>query len=933
MKRALLFVICAGCGSSTATDMMMGGDTPVSSVPLGDTIQASQLKGPVDVVRDEFGVPHIYGGDIADVAYAEGYMMAADRLVQMDLARHQGDGTLTELFGVAIPSLLDSDVAIRAHHLRAQAQAAFDAMKTSSDPSDQALVASLGRFADGVNAYLSDLRSGAHGWSLPGQLAFLYDPSTTKPWTEVDSLLLGQYELFLLSFDADTEIYLSQVEANANLKFDQSNDPQLKARAGIAQDFQILAPTDPTHTISGWTGMNGDTSHASLLRPRGDALLALLEADRPSVVGVGNDHLLDPERGSNNWVIGPSLTQSGHVLVANDTHLQLSNPSVFYLVHLKAGGAIPVNTMGVQLAGVPAIALGMNEHIAWGATVNNIDVTDVYQETLVPCNNPAIPCVMFNGQKVPLMPRVEKFNIGQYGKIQRTLSLTLYDVPHHGPIIPRVVNHDALDPLGSSELSIRYTGHEPARLLPAFFGVVTAKNMQEAVASLDANLKYGSQNWVIGDDGGHFGWTQIIRVPRRAAGHAPWKVLPGDGTAEWGPDMDPKYIPHAYDPAQGYIVTANNDPIGVTDDGDPFFDEPMVDGAPLYLGALYDPGTRVGRATARIKDATSGGKKLSLDDMLAIQSDAISEHGQIVAPTLVDAAKALGEEIAQPGMHPELTQIAMNASAQAKAALPKALALVQGWTFDTPAASDEEMPTAAEIADSGATTVTMVFLPRLVQRAVGDERAVLGQGVDDFFDLKLVERMCAHPELLKTGVAQQTGDALLWDDLNTQPIEGKRAIAAAALVDALDFVVGKMGADPNGWRWGKVHTLTLDFPAPMDALKIPLKTDPNFPNGYPRHGTIGTVDVGGFGLGGTDFTYAHGPAIRFSCELAPDGPHGRNALPGGEIFDPSSPHYSDQMQKWRKNQTFPLAFTDDEVVKSANTEYSARNIGRIRFTP
>src|SRR4030095_2092939 len=129
MNRAWIpLCIAAGCSSSPPTSPASPGE----AVLLTDTVQSSQLSAPVDLVRDEYGIPHIYGANIADVAFAEGYVMAQDRLIQMRLPRPQGDGTLTELFGATIPSLLDSDVAIRAHHLRATAQTAFDAMKVST---------------------------------------------------------------------------------------------------------------------------------------------------------------------------------------------------------------------------------------------------------------------------------------------------------------------------------------------------------------------------------------------------------------------------------------------------------------------------------------------------------------------------------------------------------------------------------------------------------------------------------------------------------------------------------------------------------------------------------------------------------------------------------------------------------------------------------
>src|SRR5262249_50523137 len=163
----------------------------------------------------------------------------------------------------------------------------------------------------------------------------------------------------------------------------------------------------PTYTLpSGWTGMNPmDKSRASLDPDEARALLPILADARRAVAGMGHDHQTHPSDGSNNWVVGPSLSATGHVMVANDTHLSLQNPPIVSFQHLKAAGKM--DAMGVQFPGLPGIILGMDEHVAWGATVNNIDITDVYSETVVTCDDGASPCVMFNGGKVPLSPRVE----------------------------------------------------------------------------------------------------------------------------------------------------------------------------------------------------------------------------------------------------------------------------------------------------------------------------------------------------------------------------------------------------------------------------------------------------------------------------------------------------------------------------------------------
>lgn len=923
-------------GDATDAPAEAGPWSPVESVPLSDTIAVPGLSAPVDVVRDAWGVPHIYGTSSPDVAFAQGYLMAHDRLPQMDLARHNADGTLGLLVGTLSPAVLDTDIKMRMHHMRATAQQAFDALKASSDPADGDLVKFLGRFADGVNAYIADLQAGKY--TLPKDLALFYPPKAALPWTEVDSLLLGQLQSFMLAYDASSDILRTLLDTASQAAFDSSSDPKLALRTGLNDDLQILAPLDPTYTIDGWTGMNGDTSTAMRTRGAAGSMLALLEADHASVRDIGDDHTVHPSRGSNNWIVGPSLSATGNVMVANDTHLGLSNPATFWLNHLAVrDDAKPLDVMGVAFPGIPGVVLGMNRHIAWGATVNVIDVTDVYAETIVTCDGSSDPCVVFGGAKVPLVPRVEKFDVGLYGTVNSSFTVTMYDVPHHGPIIPRPAKtHDGIEALGSSELSVKYTGYEPAQLLRAIYGVDIASTMQEAVASLDRDFAYGGQNWVVGDDQGHFGWTETVRTPRRAPGHAPWKVLPGDGSAEWGPDMDPKYIPHAYDPTKGFLATANNDPIGVTDDGDPFFGEPVVDGAPLYLGADYDPGTRVGRITKRIEALANGGSgKLTLDDLQSIQADAKTEWGEALAPTLVATAQALGEEIAQPGTHPELSSIAAGASATAKGLVPTVLGWVQGWTFDTPSGAAEENPSPAEIADAQAALVSASWIAHFAHATLDDEIAAMGSGVavGDGYREKLLVRASTHPELLKSGIDPTTNDPAVFDDLATPEVESKLATSAKALVKTLDDLAATLGADATTWRWGQVHTLTLEFLTPIAALAVPPPTDPTYPNGFPRHGDDGTVDVGHHGLSTTDFTYSEGPAIRFVCELTKNGPRGRNALPGGEIFDPKSPHYRDQMELWRKNQTFDLAFADADVLASANDEYAKNGLGRIRFEP
>jgi len=555
-----------------------------------------------------------------------------------------------------------------------------------------------------------------------------------------------------------------------------------------------------------------------------------------------------------------------------------------------------------------------------------------------------VPCVQTTAGQVPLVPRPETFKVGFAGTVSSTVTLTFYDVPSHGPITPRVLvpasGPPTLDALrvGGTELSVRWTGHEPTQEVRALLHLDRASTMQEGVAALDADFGCGGQNWVIGDDQGHIGWTQTIHLPRRPAGVVPWKVVAGDGSADWLADLDRRYIPHAYDPAAGFLATANADPIGVTDQNAPLKNAPVVDGIPLYIGADFDAGTRVGRITKRL----TAQPKLSIDDVQSVQADVVSEYGPLYAPTFLDAATALAEELATPGTHPELSAIAAGAPSGVGALVGPARDKVAAWSFDTPSgvAAGGADPTAAQIADSQATAIVAAFTAALAHRALDDELTMMGLSIDDVGEQairKLLARMCNHPEQLAT-LAQPNGDSILFDDLTTAAIESKRVTAAAAVIDALASLAdpARLGPDLGAWRWGTIHTLTLDGLLPLPDLAIPTPTDATFPRGFPRHGDDGTVDVGGHGLSKTDFTYTEGPAIRFACELGPDGPVARNVLPGGQTFDPSSPHYADQMALWRFNQTLDLAYRDADVLAGAQQELAQHpelKDARVRFSP
>ncbi|MCU0686302.1 MAG: penicillin acylase family protein [Polyangiaceae bacterium] len=924
-------------GASACEPTNFAPPSALAAVPLTTTLTSAALCAPVELVRDDAGVPHIYAASLADAAYAQGYVTANDRFVQMDFFRHNAAGTLSELFGDLV---LSFDIEPRLHHLRATAQSSWQTMQASTDGLDRDSVAVLRAYAAGVNAWLGELKAGQHALP-PALVSFGLRPEFISPWTEVDSLSIIELQAFALSFDITNELLRTAASERDKAVFAGASDPQLLARSGYAADVTRVSPIVPTYTLDGWGELDPGRRALPALSPPlrepepDTALAALVGRVLPT---LGFIPTFGPgARGSNGWVVSGALSQSGHPLIANDTHLSLLNPSLFYLTHLSAGTDFEV--MGTQFPGLPLVMLGFNRRVAWGATVSFLDVTDVYDEAIAPCANDAGDagdagfCATFRGASVPLRARDEVFRVAIGGNLAQATETTMrfYDVPHHGPILPRPAG-TSVEGLGARELSVRYTGHESYPIFRAVVALNRSATVAEARSATEAHFTYGRQNWMFADVDGNIGWTQGGRLPRRPATTRPWFVLPGDGSAEWDGFVDLAKMPRALNPAKGYLVTANADPIGVTDDGDPM-NEPEVDGYPLYLGADFDPGGRIARITTRIEQATAGGGKLDPAAMAAIQADTFSEKGRVLRPHFVTAATALAEYVADPASHPEFDAPAAAGSVSTQPAVRAFYAtardLLTAWSLNTPAGTEPGIDQRG-IDDSRAALLAAVFTTKLNLLTLADESAALRDPASGFeMPLRTVGYDRLLPLLLDQPEQLQTGE-VLFDDLTTPDrLETRQTVLARAVTQTIEWALAQpaLGPDPATWRWGSIHTVKPGFLIPF--LFPALDQD-----AYPRHGGTATVDFGDPGFDDDEYDFFTGAAIRFVCELDPvKGPVARNIVPGGQIFDTASPHYKDQLELWAQNQARDLPFQLADVTASAVQEHQKNALGRLRFEP
>jgi penicillin amidase len=905
---------------------------PAAETPAAEVLAIPGLSAPVRVLVDDRGIPHIHAENEPDLFRAQGYVTARDRMFQMHTLRLAARGRLAELSG---RSALAGDLYLRTLRLGAVAEAMAEKARLE-DPQTWAAVSD---FAAGVNAFLANLRAGRE--ARPPEVA-IFGLEALHDWTPGDTMAIVRLQTWDLSFRGivDELGLLDYLLAVRTAWRGSELD-------GIWKDLADFRPLTETSTVP--RSVRGAPATFDLEAVLSDPFYETLAAARI----VEARHELEamehiPHRafrasgemfGSNNWVVSGAHTASGAPLLANDTHLALRNPSIFYQVHLDtaaAGGTLSLS--GVNFAGAPGIVLGHNGHVAWGATVAYSDVTDVYVERFAPADAQAgygpRDRVLRAGEAVPVERRAESFrfakpatgacvdaapawvkNLTYRERVEGTdclLEVELLDVPHHGPIIPWSFRETADGALLA--MTFRWTGFEATEELGAIMGLNRARDFEDFKQALH-RFGVGAQNWVYADTAGHIGWYPSHRVPIRkhlAAGdrrYPPFLPMPGDtGACEWEGFVPREDLPQAFDPEAGFLVTANADPAGFSFDNDPFNEG-------LYFGYAWDVGFRVDQIDRRLRAAIAAGDKLDVADMAAIQGDHRSRLGEALVPHLLDALDA-----ARTGHDPQ-------AEGQLTPAVEEAASYLASWEalgYEAASGVGPEPGTRAEAGSDAAkaSTATVIFnawVRFLIEDTMGDEGLV---GLGGAMTGRFLVRLVTAPERLATASPDQT-DHPLWDDRDTdEVVETRAAIMVRALARALAFLsapdrvgpaeAGGFGTpDMASWRWGALHTVTLKHNI-SPAWHIPPASE--HPNGFPRPGDSFGVDASDPGLFGRSFTFSSGAAIRNVYALtAPVTFHG--VIPGGQSEHPTSRFYRDGADAWARNEA-PLVLRERAALEA-----------------
>lgn len=519
------------------------------------TVQVSGLEEAVTVWRDANGVPHIEADNLHDLYFAQGYVTAQDRLFQMDLGRRQASGTLSEVIGEAT---VENDKYFRTFGLRRAAEATYEQL------SEQAYFA-LSAYAAGVNAFIDEAKQNK---SLPVEFRFMgYQP---EQWTPVDSLTLGKFMAYDLGGNWHSQLfrhYLIQTFSE-----DEALD---------------LFPSYPKE---------------------GPVILDLLRAHQFDFgESIASQFVPNPENGSNNWVLSGERTETGMPLLADDPHLGLATPSIWYETHLKSP---EVNVTGVIFAGVPGIILGHNEHIAWGVTNVAPDVQQLYLERRNP-DNPYQFEFMEQWEDATVI--TEKLYIKDQDEPE-TFEIV---ITRHGPIISEFAFQEEGN---DTALSLRWTAHEPTQEIEAVLRYNQAKNLDEFKEAL-TYFQAPAQNFIFADKDGNIAYRANGWIPIRKQNEA---LLPAPGwnaDYEWQGYIPWDELPTIVNPPNGFIATANNKVAG--------------DDYPYHLAHSWAQPFR----QQRIVDVLNSKEKFTVDDMKALQLDQKNLQAVDLLPYLLPVLK------------------------------------------------------------------------------------------------------------------------------------------------------------------------------------------------------------------------------------------------------------------------------------------------------
>ncbi|WP_181233262.1 penicillin acylase family protein [Enhygromyxa salina] len=801
--------------------------------------------GVVDVYVDAQGVAHVYAPTDASLFWASGYLQAEARLAQMVLLRRRALGRQAEVLGVG---KVDEDELSRIMNFRDLGARDIERVR-EQHPDDYALYEA---WVAGVNAYIEELASDERDRPVglgPEGLDLI-----PEPWTVADVGAIAKLLMFGNSNSLENELLTTVL-----LRI----DPTL---------FDALELPLPAYPIFTLPPEHRPAPGAAL--PLGLGNLALPPAPdvdpRPTIAGLKRLHETLAEfsvEGSNAWAVAGAHTATGGPLLANDPHQPMSSPSIVYATHLdskSAGGNYAV--AGFAFAGSPGVQLGHTQSVAWGATTGTADVMDLWSVSV----NADAQTVQVGDASVAYVPRTE--TIGVRG--QSDVVLVVDEVPGYGLLLGDALLLD----LGIDEafvagadrrLLLNWTGFTAGNELPAFMAMSRSTSVDEFQAAADM-MEVGTFNWLFAD-AQSIAYRSRILVPDRGSPSAmaiPFSMLDGaDASSYWsGAYLADALLPASRDPAQGYLLSSNNDPYGFTEDGD-------VRNDPFYFGTFFLPGFRAQRGDDELRRLIADGS-VDVAAMQALQTDNHLTEADMLLPVVSAAWAAVASD-------PDLAQY------EGRADIESLVTQLEGW--------DRRMA-----ADSGPAIGFFVFANELARVTVGDEMSLVFEavvGAAPAFPLKFsaltITEAYANASVLLDGTPE--------------------ALALAALDATAVWLADRYGSvDMSGLRWDAIHKTR--FESPIDAL---------------TWGDVGTAGSVGslnqltgryFDANGDvapEFISKHGPMFRSVVAFGPEGPRMHYNFAPGNGGSPNADFWGDLVDAWVAGTYVEMPFAREDVEAAA----------------
>jgi len=791
-------------------------------------VKLSRLHAPVEIYHDEWNVPHIYAQNLHDLFLAQGYVHAQERMWQMDFNRRLVAGRLSEILGsVSLPL----DRWMRTLTLRRVAEYEENLISEEIRGFYQS-------YAEGVNNFINEGR-------LPLEFFLLrYKP---EPWKIPDSLSWIKMMSWTLSVNWEVEI--------------------LRAQLLNLLGPELAAELEPPY-LKRWPYVVPPGSDYSRV---GLSALDRAKAAKPFTGPSPYEGL-----GSNNWAISGSLTSTGKPLFANDMHLTMNAPSIWFENHLVAED---FDVTGVIFPGIPGVISGHNGYIAWGYTNGFPDVQDLYMERLRRTTDGQTQAE-YKGKWEDVKILHETIEVkGEEPFVEEVI------ITRHGPII----NNLAPDFSGEQPLALQWTSLEPDTMSEVVVEMARARNCHDLHQAL-RHWTAPVQNVVYADTSGNIAYTFPGKIPIRAKGNGRLPVPGWTDEYEWTGYVPFEDLPHLENPPQGFILSANN--------------QTVSDDYPIRIDLEPISGDRSQRISEMILDSTlrNDEEKIDIAFIRKMHFDQLSPSARIVAHYVGSLEKE---------------QTTNNPQTE----LDTAIKMFKEWN-------------GTLSSDSRNAALYEVFIRKIVRLMVSSKLEKKGQ--NSTIESSTQEKQEEHPisildRFMGKGPTPILADLSLfgerwlpwltnllenpdshWFDLNNG--EKRDDTIRIALQLAIDELKTNLGSNFNNWSWGKMHTLTFNHPLASGGKLL----EAIFNRGpFPLGGDLTTIWATGTSMYNLESNQVIGPPYRMIVDLD-NLDNSLSILVPGQSGHPYARHYDDQVDAWFDNGYHPMLYNRQDIEKGAH---------------